>query len=365
MPRYALSVALQLLIVARLPGQTIEWRTPAQPSVQIGELEGDPAYLFERITDAVRLMDGRIVIATGAELRYYDANGRHMLTRGGRGSGPGEFYRIAQLLQLPGDTVLVWDGARRIRAWFDAGGRFVRQQTVGVTGAFDTNWAIEETWALSNGNLLIRQIERHRQPPPIGRLVRPPSRFVVYDPAQRTLVVLGSYGGLAQIRTRDGYQVQPFTPRAQKAISSDRIFLGDGEKPVIDEYLLDGRKLRSISLTATATPVTKAQLDDSYTQRREQTLPRHRAAFERSWAQVPKPIHHPLYNSLVPLSGGGVYVSGHSPAVFPRDGSQPMLVLDTPLQVLRLDPGYVLGIWRDDHRVEYLRLFPITSHRTR
>lgn len=56
------------------------WSIDAEPEVEIGVLDGDPAYQLYHARDAARLSDGRIVVAnygTG-ELRYFDAHGRRM-----------------------------------------------------------------------------------------------------------------------------------------------------------------------------------------------------------------------------------------------------------------------------------------------
>src|SRR5687767_10774943 len=85
-----------------LASQQQTWTVDAQPVVRIGEVEAAPVYMFSGITGAVRLSDGRIVVAdSGASnLRVYDARGRHVSTLGGPGSGPGEFQRLRGLWAL-------------------------------------------------------------------------------------------------------------------------------------------------------------------------------------------------------------------------------------------------------------------------
>jgi hypothetical protein len=347
-----------LLVPQTAVTQTLEWRASAQHALQIGELEGDPNYLFERIVDAVRLTNGNIVVALGAELRYYDAKGKYLLTAGRKGNGPGEFYRIEHLSLLPGDTVMAWDATRK-RVWFNASGKFVRQQTVLVTGAYNAQWALEQVWPLPNGKVLVRQIPRDEGKPPIGTLVRPPSRFVIYNPKDRTMVVLGSYGGIAQMRTSDGFQVQPFGPWTRTLVNGDRIYIGDAAKPQIDEYSQDGAKLRTLELGVRARPVTKAELDNWYQNMRDQTPPQRRPEFERGWAQVPKPRFHPYFYSLLPVDGGGVSVVRADVGFLP-DGRR-ITVQVPPIQGLRIGPNYMIGIWRDDQNVEYLRVYTITA----
>ena len=78
------------------------WRLSEQPLVDIGGLEGDPDYELYRVTSALRLPDGRIVIGNSGtnEMRFYDESGIHLLDAGsGRYNEPflGEGLRL-----LPG-----------------------------------------------------------------------------------------------------------------------------------------------------------------------------------------------------------------------------------------------------------------------
>ena len=69
------------------------WTLAAQPTVTIGEVEGDAEYLFGSIAAATRFPDGRIgVFDRGSrEFRVFSPDGVHLLTVGGPGEGPGEF----------------------------------------------------------------------------------------------------------------------------------------------------------------------------------------------------------------------------------------------------------------------------------
>jgi hypothetical protein len=73
------------------PALTVE----GEPALTIGVASGDPDYEFANVADAVRLADGRIVVADGPRLRFYDATGRHVRSIGRQGEGPGEFQRDA------------------------------------------------------------------------------------------------------------------------------------------------------------------------------------------------------------------------------------------------------------------------------
>lgn len=95
--------------------------------LEIGVMDGDPAYTFSRITAARTLEGGEILVAEGRaqELRVFDAEGTHLRTIGRAGEGPGEFGTVSGLAELRGDTVRVWDGRNRRVSSFLTDGTFL------------------------------------------------------------------------------------------------------------------------------------------------------------------------------------------------------------------------------------------------
>lgn len=94
------------------PAPTPEvWRLSQEPILEIGVLEGEEAYQLFRVGGAVRLGDGRIVVAnTGTrQMRVFGADGRFTQSFGGEGEGPGEFQWPSRIRKLGGDTLMVWD----------------------------------------------------------------------------------------------------------------------------------------------------------------------------------------------------------------------------------------------------------------
>ncbi|MGD8280999.1 MAG: hypothetical protein PVF69_07575 [Gemmatimonadota bacterium] len=79
--------------------------------LEIGVVDGDPAYSFTTIAGVNTLGDGGVVVAEWQtrEIRIFDGNGRHVRTLGGFGDGPGEFSQIVNVAGVRGDTIRVWD----------------------------------------------------------------------------------------------------------------------------------------------------------------------------------------------------------------------------------------------------------------
>jgi len=108
---------------SRLP-----WRIGQEPSVSIGAVVGDEAYLLHQASDAVVLPDGRIVVANAGtnELRVFNGAGVHLATWGREGEGPGEFMDLTGVDTWPGDSLVVWESRSRAISVFDSRGMFGR-----------------------------------------------------------------------------------------------------------------------------------------------------------------------------------------------------------------------------------------------
>jgi len=87
------------------------WTLGAEPTLHIGVIEGDEAYQLHDVRDAVRLPDGRVVVANQGtrEVRVYAADGQFLAASGADGDGPGQWRAIANVHPVQGDTLLVVD----------------------------------------------------------------------------------------------------------------------------------------------------------------------------------------------------------------------------------------------------------------
>ncbi len=92
------------------------WTLSADPILQIGTADGPPELQFHRVEGAIKLTDGRIVVADAGsgEIRFYDETGRFLLATGGLGDAPGEYRQITGLGVGTGDSLWAYDfGLRR------------------------------------------------------------------------------------------------------------------------------------------------------------------------------------------------------------------------------------------------------------
>lgn len=87
------------------------WSLVEPPLLHIGVLEGEEPYQLHQVSSAIRLADGRIVVANDGskELRFFGPDGRFLFARGGAGEGPA-MHRILDRVRMGGaDSLLVLD----------------------------------------------------------------------------------------------------------------------------------------------------------------------------------------------------------------------------------------------------------------
>jgi hypothetical protein len=87
------------------------WWVAPEPLISVGTAHGDSNRQLFEVVSALRLPEGRIVIANAgtSELRFVDSAGRFQGTVGRIGSGPGEYRALSRLYRAGPDSLLVLD----------------------------------------------------------------------------------------------------------------------------------------------------------------------------------------------------------------------------------------------------------------
>lgn len=345
------------------------WNVAADPLVDIGVLDGAPEYQLFRVRDAVRLSDGRIVVANSGtfELRFYDQDGRYLETTGRRGDGPGEFRSVGRLLRAKGDTLGVYDSGLRRLSWFSPRGDFVRSVSVGdaavvpfVRGLFDdgsmfaTAAIVFRPGATPNGVTLdsttYLHVSRTGTLDTLG-LFRATDRYVGSDEQVFYVTSL------------------PFGLNPASAVASDHFYYGSGQAPEVGLYDEAGHLTRLVRWREAARPVTSEDVEAAKARQLEEASdPNWRRRVETMFARLPIPPAMPHYTTMLVDAAGDLWVGAFvAPAdtarswhVFDPDGRLVgELSMPADLRVTQIGRDFVLGTWSDDMDVEHVRLFSL------
>jgi hypothetical protein len=357
--------------VERLWTDTEVWRVGDDPAVVIGVQSGDPRYQFAQIAGAAWLQDGRIVVADAGdkEVRYFEADGTHLLTVGREGEGPGEFVNLS-LAGTVGDTVIAWD-SRQNRLTV-VGPRGEIERVVPLSRSDGGSIAPRVLGVLSDGNLIASFPTALSRIPADGEVLRDSLRLWHFDyrSGQRRLIV--NMPSFEAVYWRgEPYQSLLITLAPKWTIHADQIYIAPATAPEIDVFGLDGtlrlRARRAVSLEPTSTA------DKELIQRiaRQQAQP-DAEDVTGAMAHLPIPEHLPPYDRLIVDEEGNIWARRfRSPSdpdwrrpypwtVFRPDGVLLGEVeIPSQLDVREVRSGAILGVWSDELGVDYVRVYPL------
>ena len=350
------------------------WRIAAEPSLEIGVVDGAPEYQLDQVMTAWKRTDGKIVIVdrTSQTIRVFDGSGRHLRTSGGKGGGPGEFQALSWLHLLPGDSLMAYDAAVRRLSIFDPEGNLTSTRTLEFTGLSGPRAA----GAFGDGTLLV--ISRPESGPGLPKTgVRRDSTFYLRaspDGAPLNPIV-HQLGQENYIKTGDGYAVFNsliFGRSSQYALTSERLYAGETDRYEIGVYDPSGRLQRIIRLQRPVRPVAE---EDVQTVRSRQRATKGAPSLVRETRksmveEMPVPPTMPAFASLETDAARNLWVKEYPGAadpdapsrwdVFDPDGRM-LGALSMPgrFRVTQIGSDYVLGVWKDDLDVEHVRLYPL------
>lgn len=362
------------------------YRLSPEPVVRLGAVQGSESEQFHRVRDAARLPDGRMAVldAGNRNVRIFDPSGRHALSFGRQGEGPGEFSFPYQLEFLPPDILMVWDLQTWRTSWFDLEGNLLREDR-GRTKygpRIPAGWFGEGGAAVPGYGLLLHTHERGEAAEgPNGQVIRPPSVFLLFprDSSAEAVELESGFPGGQQLFVQEGGHRRPVTIPFGKwshyAVGGEptRIWTGDNEAFELRAHDAEGRLVRLVRLQAQARPVTAVALRE-----REQLLresgkavgldPERVETDIRLAREAPLPERMPHYSGLHVAKDGSLWVEAydHRPDapvrfhVFDPSGRWSGTV-EGPARFEPLEIGsdYVLGKTTDELAVEYVLLFDL------
>ncbi len=358
------------------------WALGNAPATDIGVLDGPPEYQLDEVTSAVRLSDGRIVIANNGskELRFFDAEGRYLRSAGGAGEGPGEFQTIRGLYRLPGDSLLVWDARSKRVSVIGPHGEFARSfQPEGPTGMFPEIAAVlgDGSFYLGAGFDPARMAGL-----PDGEL-RDSVHFVRYDRTGAVVDTIGPLLGDEQflLKTDNSFSfARPVFGRSLEiAAGPEHLYAGTTDEFQITQMSPAGAHERIIRMAHEPYTVTEDDLE-RYWENRSLTFSDApadmRAMLERQAQEERERLPHrptlPAYAGLHVDAEGHLWVRNTQPpgeqasvwSVFAPDGRW-TAAAETPhrFRVTDIGSDWVLGVATDELDVQHVQLYTLGKER--
>lgn len=219
---------------ARFPAH---WRVASEPHWEVGELEGEPAYLFSRVVGAMEVAGGEVVVGNGDtnELRFYDQQGQWTRTLGGTGDGPGEFEYLRALRPCyPGGFVafdLNWQ-----KNTYLMDGSFVEKTVLRApSGVTPYSLACDD-----DGNFLILGWGRAIGSGPIIGFYQAHDRLVLVGDDGEIRAEFGERLVSERLGTENGSRPHPAGRATHFAIHDGRVYIGSGQRFEVEVWSLDG-----------------------------------------------------------------------------------------------------------------------------
>ncbi len=364
------------------------WRLAGAPLMDIGVETGDPDSELYRVVSALRLDDGRIVIANSGshQLRFYDSSGGYLGSAGGRGDGPGEFQGIRWLARYSADSLVVYDSRHRRLSFFDSRGRFGRSLT--LRAPYDSGdrsmtvvssaYSAVPLGVFATGAYLASVSQPFSDLPTEG-LVRPEVHLLLYDASGEFADTIGVFPGTERsvntvIRgpTVNRFLFPPHFGRSTTFLAhGNGIFVAVGDRYEVMVYGLDGRLRSLVRRDHELLPVTQSELDELLRMRlMDVDDDKSRRDMRRRFTSTASSESIPAVTSIKTDDLGNIWVEEYDwphtgqPrwTVFERNGQfLGTLQLPSSFTPYHIGADFILGRWEDELDVEHVRLFRIVK----
>ncbi|MEX2285159.1 MAG: hypothetical protein WEE89_21915 [Gemmatimonadota bacterium] len=349
------------------------WTLASEPQLDVGTVEGAESQVLFGVIDAVRLEDGRVVIAIAgnAQVRYYAPGGAHLVTSGGRGGGPGEFQRITGLLRMSADSVAVLDGGVRRVTVLAPDGRFSRVvlaapgAPVTVLGRRDDGTWVAHSNSLPRSNAVQQGPLRSNVvyvalPPGGGEVIDTLGQF----PGPERVVRIAESGGTI---TSINILTAPFAKTTTVVTAGNDLVVGTQDAAEVRIYNGEG-DLRRIVRTGLPTQRVTPELIDAYMKRRLDRVPAERQqAMRESQLAILTAEVVPPYGALALDRSGNLWLQDFPGladdqrwTIFDAGGARvARMVLPRQFTPYDIGDDWILGRELDELDVEHVRLYAI------
>lgn len=351
------------------------WALSPDPVLEIGTRDGEAPFQFYQIAGGLRLPDGRVVVLNSGSktVRVFSDDGRFLTEFGGSGDGPGEFRGLGSVHRLSGDTLLIWENGRPGFSLFTLTGEFVRAQRLSAPGSE----RLSTVHPLPNDRLAVMTYSSHLthgEPtgPGIHRDLAP---MLLYSTHGTLLDTIGFFPSaeimIIEFGGGSGTGPPPFQKTTHAGVDRGQIFVGTAEGMRISA--LDSSGELDASFRYPGADLTVREEDRAWYSDRMMEMastPQEQQMLPDLLAALTFPETRASYSDLKVDETGAIWL--RTGRHFPPYGASPEWTILSPEGVFlgrislpdRFEPfhfgaDYVIGSWRDEMDVEYVRAYAL------
>lgn len=350
-------------------GSRLDWRIGPEPTLSIGEREGEEPHLFHLITGVARLADGRIVVANrgSSELRMFDARGEHLATWGGRGEGPGEIYSLNDVAVWPGDSIVAWYSAGFTVSVYDSQGNFGR--SFSLRRAEEPSWQMPAPRAVRrDGTMLTVRMPENADTAVVD----------IWNGEGALQQSLGTHPSYEIVATEPSIVSRAYGRELRLGLWGDLVVVSPNNRYELKAFAADGALVRIVRREHQSRAPNQADLERIAEQAvaafagagTEGLPPGLLDDIRSSGLSRPLAENFPAFTRVMSDASGHLWVQEYDipgeerPAplwtVF-DPGGRVLGYVETPsgLRVREIGVNYILGSARDDLGVEYVQVWPL------
>lgn len=352
------------------------WGVLPEPVLSIGVVQGEAAFQFSKIWNAVRTDDGRLVVSEGQgyEVRVFSPRGEILTAFGRYGEGPREFGGPPWLTTADPDTLVVWDPGHYRLSRYDLQGDLLSQTSLLTTIAELGNprFVDGRVWQIRSDGALL-----WTGPGPRAIRSKPESReffdrFVLIGPEGGVTTDFGEFKDGESYVVGGGLSIRnPFSVGIEVALGTPphTIALGGEGRWEVRLFGVDGTLSRIIRADIPRAAVTREVIDREKRRVLDRVERSPIGLYERAFERIPIPDSIPAIGALEVDASGNLWVgrrTGGGLEVYEYDVSDPdgrwITTVSIPpdiSKILEFGDDYLLAEWKDTLDVPYLRMYRI------
>ncbi len=344
------------------------WRIVEPATLSIGSRDAEGPELFGYVAGVLRQSSGNIIVADGKalELRLFSPMGRFLGTIGRKGAGPGEFQQIAQIGRCAGDSIFVYDPSLFRMSVFDPQGKYVRGDDI-------REWTPDDLppydfWCHPAGVMAF--VHRTFEPPktqgPLRHNVQ--ISLVIHNDSS---VILGTFPASEMYFKPPSAGPRHLGKQTTVAVGANSAYVGTGDAFEVLQFSLSGQRMAAVRESRATKPVTEAQIAayiSEFIRRRQGKV--NTSRYQQYFRELEWPKTYPAYGRLLVDGADNLWIQEYPIpgidtrewTIFGRSARRiARVTLPKDFNLLEAGNDWVLGVWRDEFDVDYIRLYHITK----